>query len=55
VMLAGLGMIVGAQVYSIVDGGRAVRRANVRNGHMDGRPRVAVAASPGGVALRVRL
>lgn len=56
-LLWGGAMVLGAAVYSIVDGGRAVRRANVRNGYLPSgdRPRVALAAAPAGVAVRVRL
>lgn len=56
-LLWGGAMVLGAAVYSVVDGGRAARRANVRNGYLPGgdRPRVALAAAPAGVAMRVRL
>ncbi len=56
-LLWGGALAFGAAVYSIVDGGRAVRRANVRNGYLPNgdRPAVSVAAAPGRVALRVRL
>jgi hypothetical protein len=54
-LLAGAGLFLGAAAYSMADGERAVWRANLRNGHPAGRPRVAVGVSPGGVAMRVRL
>lgn len=50
-------LVVGSAVYSIVDGGRAVERANVRNGHERTR-RVAVGVAPAGALgadLRVRV
>lgn len=52
---AGLTILTGIAVVSIVGGGRAVRRANRRSGYGVRSPRVAVEAGPGGVAARVRL
>lgn len=51
---AGFALVVGAAVFSVVDGGRAVRRTNRRNGYAAA-PRAMVVPAGAGVAMRVRL
>ncbi len=48
-------MAGGALLYSVVDGGRAVRRTNGRNRYAAAIPRATVAPHGAGLAMRVRL
>ena len=52
--LAGFGLVFGASIYSVVDGGRAVRRTNRANGFAAA-PRTTIAPQGAGLAMRVRL